>query len=67
LLSCLSLFAQNSSQNSDWPIVGRDPGDTRHSPLTQIDRKNVSQLKVAWTFDTEDWSDGLTQSSRSAF
>jgi len=67
LLSCFSLFAQNSSQNSDWPIVGRDPGDTRHSPLTQIDRKNVSQLKVAWTFDTEDWSDGLTQSSRSAF
>ncbi len=36
----------------DWPSAGRDPGAQRFSPLTQIDRKNVSRLREAWTFDT---------------
>ena len=53
--------------NEDWPNVGRDPGGNRHSPLTQINRGNVSKLQVAWTFDTEDWSDGSKLPSRSAF
>ena len=30
----------------------------RYSPLTQINRDNVAQLKVAWTFHTGDISDG---------
>jgi quinoprotein glucose dehydrogenase len=37
---------------SDWPSYGRDPGGSRHSPLTQIDRANVARLEVAWTFHT---------------
>ncbi|HEX3876292.1 MAG TPA: pyrroloquinoline quinone-dependent dehydrogenase, partial [Bryobacteraceae bacterium] len=43
-----SLFAQN-----DWPEYGHDPGAMRYSPLKQINTKNVGQLKVAWTFDTQ--------------
>jgi glucose dehydrogenase len=41
-----------AAQTVDWPAYngGRD-GD-HYSKLTQIDRSNVSQLKVAWTFDT---------------
>lgn len=35
-----------------WPNYGNDPGGMRFSPLTQIDRSNVSQLKVAWTYHT---------------
>ena len=31
---------------------GGTPAQTRHSPLTQINRANVKQLEVAWTFDT---------------
>ena len=42
----LNLFAQ-----TDWPSFGNDPGATRYSPLKQINTGNVSQLKVAWTFD----------------
>ena len=38
--------------NGSWPSVGRDPGAQRFSPLSQIDRKNVSRLTGAWTFDT---------------
>jgi quinoprotein glucose dehydrogenase len=38
----------------------------KYSPLAQINTKNVSQLSVAWTFDTEDVSDGSVYPSRSA-
>lgn len=33
-----------------WPFVGGDPGNTRFSPLKQINRGNVAQLEVAWTY-----------------
>src|SRR5579872_5826449 len=41
-----TLAAQN-----DWPIYGHDPGGQQFSPLKQINAKNVTQLKVAWTYD----------------
>src|SRR4051794_7684325 len=71
LLSTSSAFAQKSvsshdPSDHDWPNVGRDPGGNRHSPLSQIGRSNVSKLQVAWTFDTEDWSDGSNLPSRSS-
>jgi len=37
----------------------------RYSPLTQINRENVSQLKVAWTFHTGDISEGGGRRKRS--
>jgi quinoprotein glucose dehydrogenase len=39
-------------ERSGWPVYGGDAFDDHYSPLSQIDRKNVHQLKVAWTFDT---------------
>jgi quinoprotein glucose dehydrogenase len=44
--------------NGDWRVTGGDPGTTRFSPLTQIDRSNVRQLRVAWTFHTGDAAPG---------
>lgn len=41
------------------------PGGTRHSELKQINHTNVAKLTVAWTFDTEDWSDDKHLPSRS--
>ena len=38
--------------DTGWPTYSNDPGGTRYSPATQIDRTNVSQLKPAWTFRT---------------
>ena len=35
---------------ADWPNYGNDPGNARFSPLTQINRETVSDLKPAWTF-----------------
>src|SRR5204863_1575552 len=40
------------SPDSDWSAYGHDAGATRYSPLTQINRSNVQQLKLAWTYHT---------------
>jgi len=44
--------ASRSSANVDWPVYGGQPANQHYSSLTQINRNNVSKLKVAWTFDT---------------
>jgi quinoprotein glucose dehydrogenase len=41
----------------DWPYFGNDPGAARFSPLAQINRDNVRDLKLAWMYRTGD-SDG---------
>src|ERR1051326_5028080 len=35
----------------DW-TYGGSPEQQRYSPLAQINRSNVAQLDVAWTYDT---------------
>ncbi len=35
----------------DWPMYGGDPSGDRYSPLRQINRENVKQLRVAWKVD----------------
>ena len=42
----------SSGRDSDWPAYGRDAGGSRYSPLAQINRGNVKNLKVAWTYNT---------------
>ncbi len=57
LLACAGwlLYAITSTPDpGDWPTFGHDPGGQRFSPLTAINRSNVSTLKVAWTFRTGD-------------
>src|SRR5438132_3532575 len=55
------------SLDTEWPTYGNDPGGTRYSPLFQINRENVSKLKVAWTFHTGDVSEGRGRRKRSGF
>jgi glucose dehydrogenase len=50
-LSALA-WAQVTPHEGDWPVYGHDAGGTRHSPLTQINTSNVSQLQRAWTYHT---------------
>ena len=60
--------AGNSATGTDdWPFYGHDAGGMRFSPLVQINRENVSQLKVAWTFHTGEISDGRHGRKRSGF
>ena len=46
--------AQNKSDSHDWQIYGGTPENNHFSSLTQINRKNVKQLRVAWTYDTQE-------------
>ena len=39
-------------ENLNWPAYGGGPLSDHYSPLTQINRTNVSQLQIAWSFDT---------------
>ncbi|WEV48325.1 glucose/quinate/shikimate family membrane-bound PQQ-dependent dehydrogenase [Acinetobacter sp. ESL0695] len=41
--------------DSDWPAYGRTQDGQRYSPLTQINDKNVQNLKEAWVFRTGDF------------
>ena len=41
-----------SNDAGEWLSYGRDYGETRYSPLNQITFSNVSELGVAWTYDT---------------
>lgn len=46
----LALAAGAASPASDRPWVHPDPGGTRFSDLSHINRSNVAQLQVAWTY-----------------
>ena len=41
--------------DADWPAYGRTQSGLRYSPLTQINEKNVKDLKVAWEYHTNDF------------
>ncbi len=38
----------------DWPTYGGSPEGTRYSPLKQINRSNVVNLREVWRYDTAD-------------
>ena len=52
---------------ADWTYHGGDPGGSRYSPLTQINKSNVAELKVAWEYHTGDVSDGSDNRRKSEF
>lgn len=43
---------QQGAPNGEWPTWGGDLGNTRYSPLDQINASNFYKLEVAWRFDT---------------
>jgi quinoprotein glucose dehydrogenase len=58
-----SAAAQHDEQekNREWPAYGGAPENNHYSALTQINRGNVKQLAVAWSFDTQE--EGVLQAS----
>src|SRR5579862_8229953 len=45
-------YCAAQTKDVGWPNYGNDAGGARYSEARQIDRNNVGQLKVAWTFRT---------------
>src|SRR5579863_4237629 len=70
-IACMALASPmargQASGDTEWPNYGNDPGGMRYSSLAQINRENVSTLKVAWIFHTGDVSDGSRDRKRSGF
>jgi glucose dehydrogenase len=44
--------ARAPNLEKDWPVHGHDAGAQRYSKLKQINTTNVSNLRLAWTYDT---------------
>ena len=40
--------AQQGSRGGEWTRYGGDSGSTKYAPIDQINKSNVSQLRVAW-------------------
>ncbi|HLU15067.1 MAG TPA: methanol/ethanol family PQQ-dependent dehydrogenase [Burkholderiaceae bacterium] len=41
-----------SKSNSNWVLPGKDYSATNYSPMDQINKENVADLRPAWTFST---------------
>src|SRR5258705_6633731 len=54
--SCARHAAPDRAPDQDWRVTGGEPGQSRWSPLDQINRANVKSLQVAWTFHAGDGS-----------
>ena len=50
------ILADNSMYG--WPTYGGSPGGGQYSPLSQVNKHNVEELKVAWVYRSGDVSDG---------
>jgi quinoprotein glucose dehydrogenase len=53
LLSISPSPAQTGAKNGEWRTYGGDLGNTKYSPLDQINASNFDTLKLAWRFHTE--------------
>ena len=53
-IGCVATAVAGSHGEHDWLAYGGGPNDIRYSPLQQINRDNVSQLQLAWSYDTAD-------------
>lgn len=54
ILGAILSLTWNSATAQGWPAYGGDRGASKYSPLTQINRKNVKDLELAWTYRTGD-------------
>ncbi len=51
-LSTLYLCACSPEQDTDWSVYLGDSGRRHYSRLEQINRDNVSELEIAWVYDS---------------
>lgn len=56
-----------SPADSDWGYYGGDALGQHYSSLAQIDRSNVAQLQVAWTYRTRELGMGFARAHQLAF
>ena len=52
LWAVVAAQAQSGAKNGEWRTYGGDLGNTRYSPLDQINASNFNKLQIAWRFNT---------------
>ncbi len=52
LCSANQVQAQQGALNGEWRSFGGDPGNTKYSPLDQINRDNFQDLEVAFVWES---------------
>ena len=48
-----SRISAGGAVKGEWPTYGGDLGNTRYSPLDQINASNFNNLEIAWRFKTD--------------
>jgi quinoprotein glucose dehydrogenase len=50
-----SVHAQQGATNGEWRYYGGDAGNSKYSPLDQIDAKNVKELEIVWRWKADNF------------
>src|SRR5215813_11847845 len=56
-------MAQQGTKNGEWRSYGGEAGSTRYSPLDQINRDNVKNLQVAWSWKFDNFGGGTSETT----
>jgi quinoprotein glucose dehydrogenase len=51
---CFLAVTQTPASKGEWPVYAHDAGGSRYSPLAQVSRANVRDLRPAWVYRTGD-------------
>ena len=60
-LAILPMLAQQGSKDGQWRAYASETGSTGYSPLDQINRDNVKNLQVAWTWKFDNFGNTNTE------
>jgi quinoprotein glucose dehydrogenase len=58
------IFVPALFPQTDWPAYGHDPSGQRYSPLTKINVRNVSKLRMAWQYGIDTGGVNLDPATR---
>jgi len=54
----LPILAQQGAQGGEWRYYAGDAAGTKYSPLDQINKNNVKELRVAWRWKSDNFGAG---------
>ena len=60
-LAILPMVAQQGAKEGQWRAYASETGSTGYSPLDQINRDNVKNLQVAWSWKFDNFGNTNTE------
>src|SRR4029453_7301714 len=61
LITLLPLLAQQGAKEGQWRAYASETGSTGYSPLDQINRDNVKNMQVAWSWKFDNFGNTNTE------